>query len=70
LFSSPIAPPPVPALDATLSGTAALLELARDLSPRGGPRTLTFVSTSGGIAGAALAAAAVPRPVDATIRHW
>jgi hypothetical protein len=53
--------------DATLSGTAALLELARDLSPRGGPRTLTFVSTSGGIAGAALAAAAVPRPVDATI---
>ena len=53
--------------EARLSGTAALLELARDLSPRGGPRTLTFVSSGGGIAGAALAAAAVPRPVDATI---
>jgi hypothetical protein len=53
-------------LEASLSGTAAWLELARDLSPRG-PRTLTFVSTSGGSAGAALAAAAVPRPVDAAI---
>jgi hypothetical protein len=53
--------------DARLSGTAALLELAHDLSPRGGPRTLTFVSSGGGITGAALAAAAVPRPVDATI---
>jgi hypothetical protein len=53
--------------DARLSGTATLLELARDLSPRAGPRTLTFISTSGGIAGATLAAEAVPRPVDATI---
>jgi hypothetical protein len=53
--------------EATLSGTAVLLELARDLSPRGGPRPLVFVSSGGGIAGAALAAAAVRRPVDATI---
>jgi hypothetical protein len=55
---------------AALSGTAALLELARDLSVRGGLRPLTFVSTSGGSggnAGALAAAALIPRPVDAVI---
>jgi hypothetical protein len=54
---------------AALSGTATLLELAADLS-RGGQRPLTIVSTSGGSggdAGAILAAAALPRPIDAAI---
>jgi hypothetical protein len=55
---------------AALSGTAALLELAKDLSAVNPQRPLTFVSTSGGSggnAGAAIAAAALPRPLDAAI---
>jgi hypothetical protein len=55
---------------AQLSATAVLLELATDLSERTGQRPLTFVSTSGGSggnAGAAIAAANIARPVDATI---
>lgn len=55
---------------AQLSGTATLLELATDLSERTNQRPLTFVSTSGGSganAGAAIAAAAVPRPVAGVI---
>jgi hypothetical protein len=53
--------------EASLTPTAALLELASVLAPRGAPRALTLVSTSGGSAGAALAAAAIHRPVDAAI---
>jgi hypothetical protein len=55
---------------AQLSATATLLELATDLSERTGQRPLTFVSTSGGSganAGAAIAAANIPRPVDGVI---
>jgi hypothetical protein len=55
---------------AQLSGTATLLELATDLSERTNQRPLTFVSTSGGSganAGAAIAAAHIPRPVAAVI---
>ena len=55
---------------AQLSGTAVLLELANDLAAVSATRPLTFVSTSGGSggnAGAAIAAAAIPRPVDAAI---
>jgi hypothetical protein len=55
---------------AALSGTAALLELANDLSAVNPERPLTFISTSGGSggnAGAAIAAAALPRPLDAAI---
>lgn len=50
---------------AALSGTAALLELARELAGRSGLRPLTLVSTSA--AGAIAAAAEIPRPVSAAI---
>jgi hypothetical protein len=55
---------------AELSGTAALLELARVAGDGRLRRTITFVSTSGGTGGAGGAAAAVsrlPRPVDAVL---
>ena len=55
---------------AELSGTAALLELARVAGDGRLQRTITFVSTSGGTggtAGAAAAVAALPRPVDAVL---
>ncbi len=55
---------------AELSGTAALLELARVAGAGRLQRTITFISTSGGsggFAGAAEAARAVGGPVDAVI---
>jgi len=55
---------------AALSGTAALLELARAVSGGRLRRTVTFVSTSGGSggsAGAAAAARSLPEPVDAAL---
>jgi hypothetical protein len=55
---------------AELSGTATLVELASDLSVLAAKRPLIFVSTSGGSggdAGAALAAASLPRPIDAAL---
>jgi hypothetical protein len=55
---------------AELSGTAALLELARVTGDGRLRRTVTFVSTSGGSGGSAGAMAAVralPRPVDAVL---
>ncbi len=55
---------------AALSGTAALLELARAVSGGRLRRTVTFVSTSGGSggsAGAAAAARSLPEPVDAVL---
>jgi hypothetical protein len=55
---------------AELSGTAALLELARVTGDGRLRRTVTFVSTSGGSGGSAGAAAAIrelPRPVDAVL---
>jgi hypothetical protein len=51
---------------AALSGTAALLELASDLSQRAPQRSLTFVSTAGA-ASALLALRTIPRPIDAAI---
>ena len=52
--SSPTATPPARGPTAELSGTAALLELARVFgAPRQTRRTLTLVSTSGGSGGAA-----------------
>lgn len=59
-----------PVAEASLSGTAALLELARVASMGNLRRTITFVSTSGGsggLAGARAAVAALPRPVDAVL---
>ena len=56
--------------DASLSGTAALLELARVFEGRTLRRTLVLVSTSGGTGGAAGAAEAarrLPGPVDAVL---
>ena len=58
-----------PAL-AELSGTAALVELARVTAAGRLRRTVTFVSTSGGsggLAGARRAAQELPRPVDAVL---
>lgn len=55
---------------AELSGTAAMLELARVAGAGRLQRTITFISTSGGsggFAGARAAAARLPRPVDAVI---
>jgi hypothetical protein len=60
-----------PRADAELSGTAALLELARVFgAPRQTRRTLTLVSTSGGsggLAGARALAAELPGPVGAVL---
>jgi hypothetical protein len=55
---------------AELSGTAAMLELARVVADGRLTRTITFVSTSGGSGGGAGAADAVshlPRPINAAI---
>ncbi|MEI2702557.1 MAG: M28 family peptidase [Baekduia sp.] len=55
---------------AELSGTAALLELARIAGAGRLQRTITFISTSGGsggFAGAVRAAESLERPVDAVI---
>src|SRR5579884_429660 len=54
---------------ASLSGTAAMLELARVLSGRSLQRTLVLVSTTGsdGAAGAARLASQLPGPVDAVL---
>ena len=59
-----------PAAEAELSGTAALVELARVAAAGALRRTITFVSTSGGsggLAGARAAIAELPRPVDAVL---
>src|SRR6185295_9530677 len=59
-----------PGAEAELSGTAALLELAKVFSGRVTRRTLTLVSTSGGSGGSAGAtdyAKSVRGPVDAVI---
>lgn len=59
-----------PIAEAALSGTAALLELARVASTGSLERSITFVSTSGGSGGAAGARAVVdelPTPVDAVL---
>ena len=56
-----------PGSAAQLSGTAALIELADALRNRLTRRPIVLVSTSGGPAAEALAAAALPRPVDAAI---
>ncbi len=56
--------------EAELSGTAALVELARVAAGGRLRRTITFVSTSGGsggLAGAEAAVARLPRPVDAVL---
>jgi hypothetical protein len=50
-----------------LSGTAVMLELATVLAQGPVNRTITFVSTSGDGGGAAVAAAALQRPVDAVL---
>ena len=55
---------------AELSGTAALVELARVAAAGRLRRTVTFVSTSGGsggLAGARAAVARLPQPVDAVL---
>ena len=59
-----------PSAEAELSGTAALLELARVASTGSLERSITFVSTSGGSGGAAGARAVIeklPTPVDAVL---
>ena len=59
-----------PSAEAALSGTAALLELARVASTGSLERSITFVSTSGGSGGAAGARAALeklPTPIDAVL---
>jgi len=56
--------------EAELSGTAALVELARVAAAGRLRRTVTFVSTSGGsggLAGARAAVAHLPQPVDAVL---